>query len=464
MRPLTAIVGICIGAAPASAEDGGAWSDRDEIRAIVAELLADAESRSSLLDTNGSAGYDGSFYLADPNGNFRLNVRGFTQFRYVANIREDNSQGSSGDEAQLGFTVPRTELLLNGHVISPSLFFQTSFQFTDSLDATDFDSEFVLEDAFVGYRFDNNWFVKWGQFKPAFLREFNVADTRQLAVERSLVNYFFFQNRTQGVELGYEGEDFRAQLSFNEGFNSANTAFNDRRTYLDVDGAGNAQLPVLPYPQQDQGASDYGVTFRGELKLNGTWRQFDDFTGFPKDRFGVMIGAAFHYEGGQNDDPNAANSLAGEYDFISWTADISLEGPGWNVFAAVVGAHSDVQDLIGAGVDRRLDDYGIVVQGGWFVPDTDWEIFARWDAILGDDVRSGSDDFQTITFGTNWYWSGHAAKFTADFVYFLDDATALAGPLGSAVNLLPQSSGLVGFQGDTDDGEFAIRVQFQLMF
>ena len=53
----------------------------------------------------------------------------------------------------------------------------------------------------------------------------------------------------------------------------------------------------------------------------------------------------------------------------------------------------------------------------------------------------------------NYYWSGHAAKFTADVQYFIDDVNALSLP-----------STAIGYLGDTDDGEVAIRFQFQLLF
>src|SRR5262245_15113259 len=54
----------------------------DEVRAIVAEMLAEAEARSSSL-AGASAGYDaGQFYMASDNGDFRLSISGFLQFRY----------------------------------------------------------------------------------------------------------------------------------------------------------------------------------------------------------------------------------------------------------------------------------------------------------------------------------------------------------------------------------------------
>ena len=39
------------------------WSESDEVRAVVAEMLADAEGRSSLLQSGGTAGHDGGFFI-----------------------------------------------------------------------------------------------------------------------------------------------------------------------------------------------------------------------------------------------------------------------------------------------------------------------------------------------------------------------------------------------------------------
>ena len=443
------------------AEEGdAAWTSRDEIRAVVAEMLADAESRSSLLDSSQTAGHDGSFFLQDANNNFRLNVRGFTQFRYIANFRDsrDLPGATDADEAQYNFSVARTELTLDGYVVSPSLFYKMHVSFSDTSNTRSSEGSVKVEEVFAGYKFNENWFVKWGQFKPAFLREYNTSDTKQLSVERSVMSAFFQQSFTQGIELGYEGEDLRFQVSYNDGFNSSNTDFNDRRTYILGDET-TPVIPTLPYPQEDQGQSDYAVTARAELKLNGTWKQFSDLTAFPKDRFGVMLGAGFHYEGGSNDDPTIANGLTDDYEYLSWTADISLEGPGWNVFAAIVAGYTDVRGLGGTTTDVRYDDYGVIVQGGWFVPGTDWELFGRWDAIFGDDSRSGSSDFHTLTFGTNWYWSGHAAKMTADLVWFMEDGAAIGGSIPRLTG-----GGNFGYLGDTSDGEIAVRFQFQLMF
>ncbi len=61
----------------------------DEIRGLVQDVLADADTRSSLLGNGMNAGYDGGFVIGSTDGNFKLKINGLVQFRFVYN----NSEG-----------------------------------------------------------------------------------------------------------------------------------------------------------------------------------------------------------------------------------------------------------------------------------------------------------------------------------------------------------------------------------
>ena len=85
-------VALCMGTSAFAQQ-----SNTDEIRSVVAEMLADAETRSSLLSA-GDAGHDGRFFIAGDG--FRLNVGGHIQFRYIANFRDDRP---GQDDFESGF-------------------------------------------------------------------------------------------------------------------------------------------------------------------------------------------------------------------------------------------------------------------------------------------------------------------------------------------------------------------------
>jgi hypothetical protein len=130
------------------------------------------------------------------------------------------------------------------------------------------------------------------------------------------------------------------------------------------------------------------------------------------------------------------------------------KGDGWNAFAAFVGTHTD-----SAGAE--FDDFGAVVQGGMFLPDSDNELFIRYDVVLPDDDRANDDNFNSITFGVNHYIHGQAAKLTFDVAWYLDSTTKNDLVDGVANGALGDRIGLISTD---EDNQFAFRVQFQLLF
>lgn len=410
-------------------------TNTDEVRAIVAEMLADADTRSSFLQSGGTAGHDGKkFFLASSGGDFSLSIGGQLQFRYLVNFGDDLG-GQADEDWEGGFQTRRTKLWFHGTVFN-EFDYMVKWEFNRNGGGAG------LQDAWVSTPIMEGWDMKWGQFKAPFMREELVSSTSQLAVDRSHMNEIFNQDYSQGIELSYSQDDWNLALMFSDGFGSDNSDYATDRGLGTVGTAGGIG-----------GESDYAFTGRFQYKFAGDWSQFKDFTSASGSNWAWMLGAALHYEGGDSE----GNSFGGgDYNYLSWTADLSFEGDGWNAFVAGVGGYTDFEDIGGiAGADADFDDYGVVVQGGIMIPDTNWEIFGRYDAVFPDSDRAGDDTFNVITAGVNYYMHGHAAKLTADFQWFIDDPadTSIASP----------STG-IGFLGDSDEDEFGIRLQFQLLF
>ncbi|HVZ95058.1 MAG TPA: porin [Phycisphaerales bacterium] len=445
----------------AAAAERGPWTgSSDEVRALVSEVMADAETRSSLLASGSTAGYDtgkGKFFLASDDGAWRLNISGYMQVRYYLNFRDDNG----GDEDfESGFENRRTRLILDGK-IATNVFYKIQSDFSRSTGV------FGLLDAYGGYKWDNGLSIQFGQFKLPFLREELVSASLQLAADRSLTNVIFSQTRSQGVMLTYEQQDWRAMLAFSDGLNSQNSQVGTNSN------AGAASGGIGFFRDgftRGGGESDWCITGRFEWKPAGNWDQFKDFTSMPGNEFALLLGVAGTVE--QSDQNLVAvgpdgllatpDDLQGDTTLGGWTADLSLEGDGWNFYAAAIGHHVSNNLSVtatSAPADNSFDDYGVVVQGGIFIPNTNWELFGRYDVSIADSDRTGpgstlDDDFSTVTFGANYYLSGHAAKFTMDLQWFLDDGMVLSGPQTS-----------IGyFQDLTDENEITLRFQFQFMF
>ena len=388
-KSLVMLAGAAIGLTGTAFANQNAWSDQnaDEVRALVAEMMNDAQTRSSLLQSGATAGHDGKFFLGSADGNFRLNVGGQIQFRYLANFRDDafaNNPGTVQDESEddttLGFQTRRTKLWFSGHIFDPNLYYKIQGAFDRD------GGDFGLEDAYVGYKFDNGLDLRWGQFKLPFMREELVSSTKQLAVERSNTNAFFNQGRAQGVQVAWMNEQFRATGAISDGFRSANTDFT-------------------------ADPADFALTGRVEFLAMGDWKQFEEFTSFRGTANGLMIGGAIHWQEDSEETVATFNGFTASIDdFFAYTLDVSWQSDGWNLFGALTGA-----TVNGDGPAGDSDPFGFVLQGGVFMTD-DWELFARYDFTDGDAL----DDYSEITFGVNYYMHKQAAKFTFDVVWALD--------------------------------------------
>ena len=377
-----------------------------EIRAIVQDVLTDADTRASLLQDGMTAGRDKKFFLSSSDGAFRLNIEGQMQVRYVYNLRDDGDGGAI-DTNEKGFENRRTKLKFSGHVYDE---WEFEVQGAFSRDG----GGFGLEEAYIARALGENGEIKVGQFKLPFMREELVSSKRQLAVDRSLINEEFNQGRSQGIQYSNEFSDtFRYFVAFSDGFGTANTSALVQTT-------------------------EWAFTGRGEVLFAGDWKQFKDFTSWQDEEFAFMLGFAGHIEKEESgtDDGTVDDTL------FTWTVDASLEFGGANLFAAVVGRHFDEADF---------DQFGIVVQGGYFFQE-DFEVFARFE--YGDLDIDGAEELLVLTAGVNKYFHEHKLKWTTDVGIGLD---TVEGPFAS--------SG-VGWNADVpdEDTQIVFRTQLQLLF
>jgi len=443
----------------ASAQDGDRTSTRTELssldlnRAYASELSADSLARrSAQADRPESAGFT---LTSGPNS---LNIGGLFQFGYTAGFRDDNA-GNVGPDQDFthGFLIRRARLDFSGNLINDRITYRISGDFGEINSAeNDFQitwayGEYAFEDALEGLS------VRFGQFKLPLFYEELVEPEYQLTVDRSLTNELFSQQYSQGLMFTYATESWRAHAAVSDGLNTAGSTFNTA------------------------GDSDIALTGRVDVKLAGDWAAFDDFTSFRNSDDAFRVGAAVHWEHfGDTNPPTSGNSfgLAGlgipggaalEGDLIVYTADAQYESNGWNVFAAFYGA-SVTNNRTGG---SQPNDFGVVVQGGYFLTDQ-VEVFARYDALfLDDEERSNlnEDNLNFLTAGATYYFvpESHALKFTTDVVIAFESGTDLATTGGGGNGLLnqpnPQRSDITGLLGQTNERpEIAVRAQLSLTF
>ena len=171
-----------------------------------------------------------------------------------------------------------------------------------------------------------------------------------------------------------------------------------------------------------------------------------------------MFGIAGHYQttGSTGNTTTFTNTAVNGVDTFLYSADVSVEGNGWNAHGAFVGRSIDPDNA------NSTDEFGALVQGGFFLTEQD-ELFARWDAIFSDSSvnTSGDDNYHTLTFGVNHYFvaGSHAAKFTGQVQWALSDqagANTVSGfsTPNNQTDVLPTSQ----------DSQFNIVAQMQLVF
>ena len=409
----------------------------EEVKTLVHEVLADADTRASLVEGS-TAGHNGeNFFLSSEDGSFVLNIGGQIQVRHIF-----NNTDTAGDNDERGFNIARLQLAFSGQISDPRL------KYSIVVEARPDDSEMNAKEAVISYGLTDNVTLWAGETKAPFLREELISSSRQLAVERSVVNEVFTMGYVQGIGVDWSVSDMlRVSSSINDGVRSGE---NDNNNDADLH-IGNGQNNL----EWDADQSDFAMTTRADVRLMGTWEQGDDFTAGTGEETSVLLGAAVHYEAAETGGGNNHDS------FVTWTVDGSAECSGWSVYLATVGLHIDL-DNDAAGEDLNL--YGALAQVGYqLVPDK-LEPFVRWEYIdLSDIPANGADqELQFVTAGFNWYLSGHAAKITTDVVWAVHSVPG-AFPLGVDGDTLD----LLGIRGDDSsdiEDQLSLRVQFQMLF
>lgn len=390
----------------------------EEIRGLVQDVLADADTRASLLQSGMTAGYDNGFVLGSTDGNFTVRINGQVQFRFIYNNQDS---GTDVDTNRWGFENTRTKLIFSGNVINPDWTYRLEANFEREGGA------FALEDAWLRYAYGEGWSAMAGQFKAPHTREWgSVHSMDQLAIERSLVSYYFGGGRVQGVAMEYKSDQFHFVGSINDGDYSSNSAWSTEDT-------------------------EWSSTWRFEFLGAGTWDQFTDFTSPKGSEFGWLIGGGLHYskqEYGTGNNLPAPDFNNDEVELFIVTADASFEGDGWNAFGAFYYATLDSDTL------ADPDWMAFVLQGGFYFTE-DLEGYLRYEYMDFD--TSGLDDLSLLTVGINKYWSENV-KLSADFGYAFDGVT-----ISSDAASVADITGWRDDDGGTD-GQFNIRTQFQLVF
>lgn len=469
---------------------GDAWLDSQrarEIRDIVQDVLADSSTRSSLQSSNVQAGYESGsgFFLKSADDSFSLHINGQIQFRWVLNHNgsgqdydyaeyvSDVFNGTStrvGPKTAWGGSVRRAKVRFQGNVFDPTWTYRINGSFSSS------SGEFNFEEVDITKDLGNGMHLTLGQMKTPFLREELVGSAHQLAVDRSLVNEFFNQNRGVGIEFGYKTDDLRAHAYYGNG----------SRTAIDQTARGSnwADNPTR-----------WAFAGRLEYKIAGEWDDFNSFTSEPGHETAVMVGVAAMgqaYNGAAGFGtvfgiPGLGSLLSLEANLdgstvYGVTADVSAKFGSVSLYAAFVWQHYEIKgtgELFGTPIGSYsvpgTNPWGFVLQGGYSLNEK-IELFGRYSFINADlgnfelsanglppplppaigpiPIPLGESSTSVITIGANYFISENV-KATVDWGINLES---------TLIGLGESSLGGLGW-GVTNSGhEWVLRAQLQLLF
>ncbi|MFM1822462.1 MAG: hypothetical protein RI967_728 [Planctomycetota bacterium] len=379
-----------------------------EIRGIVTDVLADADTRASLQGSGANAGYDGGFFISSSDGNFSLKLNILEQIRYTFNDR-GGSPASPGKAQTYGFENKRTRVTWSGNIVDSTWSYNIETYFAYSNNQEGFDG--ILGNAYVAKDMGNGMSLTFGSFRLPFAAEYAIDAGNLQFNDFSPVLWQFNTGYAQGVMLGYAADMFRVNVAFTNGENTGDSGW--------TNGSPSAE---------------YAFTGRADVKFAGTWEQFNDAQSWQGDEMGFKVGGGVSWQ--QAND----NALDTGKEFAI-TLDATAEFGGANVFAAYY--YVDDEDV-------DANQQGFSIGGGFFLSE-DFEIVARWDAYDSD--SGANSEVNTLTFGGNWYLAKNTAKFGANVGYAFDGVPA---NFGTSANWLEDAS--------TEDGQWFIQGQLSFSF
>lgn len=388
-----------------------AFSAKD-VDATVDSVLHDANLRSQLMAEAGgfNGGWmDDHFTIRSADGNYSMSPGIQFQFRTTTTYNDKVNGGDANTDN--GFEIHNLRLSFEGTAITKDLsyyFVWNSFE----------GGSLVNEEAYVQYRFADNFSVKVGQYRELIYHEQAVHDKRQMAADRSLLNEVLNggQSFVQGVDLLWDGGgNVHADVGFTDGYNSRNTNFQDP--------------PSNPFDFGVHGRVEYlvfGKDFKGYNQFTSMGNKSGDF---------LVIGAGADW------------SQNGDFNVYHHNIDAQWNSGPWGVYVAYVGLYTDP----GSGGNSSWDCGGLAQVS--YLLNTQWEIFGRYDYLhvsADSPISHGTENtFHEIAVGVNYYLHGHNAKITVD--------------AGWLPNGAPNNQSQIGVLANDGENEYYVRGQFQLV-
>jgi outer membrane lipoprotein-sorting protein len=280
--------------------------------ATVKTAVAGLE-RPGVASGGGSASRNGSFQWETPDGKYGLKLGGYGQIR--GEFGFDNADaGETVDESNL--RIRRARLQAQGHLGSQDFKYKLMFDTTKSPSVHDFYADYKLHDGV--------W-VRAGQFKTQFMRNFVTSSSRLAFVDRTgFVEGYRYDRDVQVGVFGAQLDDRLGYfVSLGNGAGRAKT--NDNIDFNQTVMVEYAILGKLVKPEEgDRGSSD-------EMSVVVTASAVHDLVAMPDEVAGIAVNADVDGNG-TTDNVRVVSASVGaafRYRGIGATAEWALRRESW---------------------------------------------------------------------------------------------------------------------------------------
>ena len=416
---------------------------------IIQDVLDDADTRFNHQGGHSMIGWNDGFLLRSADGRFSLKLGGLVESRYFTRWEGVGPAGTGAntyDQWRYSFGQPYTEINFGGHLHSKALEYYLSTGW-GRFDPTNLTSNgnfmvFRLWEAWLKFRFNQDFSMKLGSFELPFTRESLIRTPYQLAVDKSLLDYRFGLGPTTGVEWTWTSLENRFKLMLSNG--SGAFFF-----YSDIFWAAQDPTPPIAALSKD---TAYSFTMRNEWKLFGDWDQFNQFTSPPGSERGMMVGLAWHRQNTEAESSFPVSELDDRQVFWSVTGDVSMQFDGASLFAALTYTRlTDFFENDSVSLPR-LNFHAFVLQGSTYITNKT-ELFARYETGSSTEPLFGDGELHLLTLGVNHYLDGQNLKFSADIGF----------SFGKVEGIFANTQ--AGWHTDeSKDNQALLRTQLQFMF
>ncbi|MCH2139717.1 MAG: OprO/OprP family phosphate-selective porin [Phycisphaerales bacterium] len=409
-----------------SAQQNSDWLTEqraEQVRGVVQDVLADADTRASLQGTGATSGYNNGFFVQSADGKWSVKINGVFQerFNYAKNGESVNLPNGNHDNAW-GFETTRAALNFSGMLAGEAFY-------NARLNWSPYNGGNQLEWAYGGWKVDDTWSVSLGRQKFDVMRGYMLNAEDQQAIERSLqTTYWATSSVTNGIKLSGNMDQSRYNVMFSNG------------------SGGNANNG---YVNNDH---DWAISGRGEWLMEGTWGQFDNMSSPAGSTDGWLLGVGAAY--------NKTN-VGAAAEAKNWlvSGDLTYHSDGWNAYGSMTYGKNDPN----TGADR--DSFGWELGAGMYM-DADNELYARYSWLdPGQGRGADSSKLSIMTIGWNHYIAGPNTKLSVDWSYSFSDQSFAANQ-GNGVGYSDwwNNTPAAGGNGLNDGSNWMIRTQLQVAF